>query len=162
MHTQEMKWQSEARQRVRGTEPRAPRWKVSTPLAYLVGGPGGRKGGRPTVLCPLSAPRVYQGRLVSLSRGQGQPEHLSNASKSFNQRPRQSGTQLWEAGRGQEGFAVLQRLTGRSQNWTQMSCLVPALLRSPQALRVVTAISTFPFSITLCSSVSPSESPELC
>lgn len=67
-----------------------------------------------SVLC--QPPGSTRGRLVSLSRGQGQPEHLSNASKSLNQRPWQSGTQLWEAGWGREGFAVIQRLTGRSQN----------------------------------------------
>lgn len=101
------------------------------------------------------SPHSLLGRLVSPSGKEGQSEHLRNASESFNQSLWHSGTGLWAAGLGRGGL-----LSDSESDWTVPEPNTelntgklpgPTLLRSPQATRGMTTISSFPFSIIPCS-----------
>lgn len=152
-----MPQQSHAHQRMGEMEPCT--WSPSSRMkgehahrGNRQGGPEGGKDGCPSVLCPLSAPRVHQGRLVSPSRRQGQAEHFGNASKSFKQRlcRRSHGPGRQRLTRSTSAL-FREWLNVMAVNWDKL--LGPTLLRSPQAIRIVTTFSIFPFPITLWSLV---------
>ena len=109
------------------------------------------------VLCLLPVPT--RGRLVSPGRRQDQPEHLRSASQPLTQRFWCSGTgSSWQDLAKKTFFGFRQSLDSHRPEHRQAAWPQPCTGNKG----IITTVSGFPFSITFCSLVFPSDVPELC
>lgn len=113
----------------------------------------------------LWLPVPTRGRLVSTGRRQDQLQHLRSASQPLTQRPWCSGTgSSWQDLAKKTFFLDLDsHWTATDLNTDKLPGPNPAqVIRGSGNKGIITTVSVFPFSITFCSLVFPSDVPELC